>query len=346
MTVTIQLPHNNDYNIYINKLDDILLDTKVVIVTNPTVSKLHLDYLKENITSKQLSICTVPDGEQYKNMESIDLILSHCFEHRLDRKSVLLALGGGVIGDMTGFAASLYQRGIDFIQVPTTLLSQVDASVGGKTGVNNKYGKNLIGSFWQPNAVYIDPMFLSTLPKREFSAGVAEIVKMAATFNKDFFEWIEKNDLRNSNNIETAILKSVETKAWVVSQDERERGLRAALNYGHTFGHVIENETNYNTYLHGEAVGIGMVMANELSVELGLMSTDEAKRIKNVLESYDIPTTYKIQDVEEFYDHFFFDKKSLDNKIKFILAKNIGDCKITNEIDKQTVISVLKGFSI
>lgn len=346
MTVTIELPHNNDYKIYINKLNDILLDTKVVIVTNPTVGKLHLDYLKKNLTSKQLSVCTVPDGEQYKNMESIDLILSHCFEHRLDRKSILLALGGGVIGDMTGFAASLYQRGIDFIQVPTTLLSQVDASVGGKTGVNNKYGKNLIGSFWQPNAVYIDPMFLSTLPKREFSAGVAEIVKMAATFNKDFFEWIEKNDLRNSDNIETAILKSVETKAWVVSQDERERGLRAALNYGHTFGHVIENETNYNTYLHGEAVGIGMVMANELSVELGLMSTDEAKRIKSVLQSYDIPTTYKIQDVEEFYDHFFFDKKSLDNKIKFILAKNIGDCKITNEVDKQTVINVLKGFSI
>ena len=344
MTVKITLPHDNNYNIFIEKLKEFTIDTKVVIVTNPTVSGLHLQYLKELITAKELSICTVPDGEKYKNMQTIDLILNHCFEKRLDRKSILIAFGGGVIGDMTGFAASMYQRGIDFIQVPTTLLSQVDASVGGKTGVNNKYGKNLIGAFWQPNAVYIDPYFLNTLPKRELSAGIAEIVKMAVTFNKDFFEWLESNDLNDQENIKIAIQKSVETKAWVVSQDERERGLRAALNYGHTFGHVIENETSYNTYLHGEAVGIGMIMANDLAVEIEYMSQDEANRVKNLLEKYNIPTSYAIKNVEHFYEHFFLDKKSLDDKIKFIVPRNIGECEITDKISKDIVIKVLKGF--
>ena len=346
MTVKIELPNKNNYNIYIQKLQDIKLDTKVVIVTNPTVSTLHLDYIKDKIKAKQLSVVSVPDGEQYKNMTSLDMILDHCFEQKLDRKSILIALGGGVIGDMTGFAASIYQRGIDFIQIPTTLLSQVDASVGGKTGINNKYGKNLIGSFWQPNSVHIDPSFLNTLPKREFSAGVAEIIKMAVCFNKDFFEWLKNNRLDNEENIISAIEKSVQTKAWVVSQDERERGLRAALNYGHTFGHVIENETKYEKYLHGEAVGIGICMANDLSVKLGFMSEDESKSIKELLQSYDIPTNYEINDVEEFYEHFFLDKKSLDNKIKFILAIGIGDCKITGEVSKNDVIDILKGYLI
>ena len=167
---------------------------------------------------------------------------------------------------------------------------------------------------------------------------------MAVTFNKEFFEWLENNDLREEENIKTAIKKSVETKAWVVSQDERERGLRAALNYGHTFGHVIENETNYETYFHGEAVGIGMVMANELSVKLGKMSEEEARRVKKLLEDYDIPTTYEIGDRGGFYDHFFLDKKSMDNKIKFILPVGIGECEITDDIDKEDVMEVLKGF--
>lgn len=245
---------------------------------------------------------------------------------------------------MTGFAASIYQRGIDFVQIPTTLLSQVDASVGGKTGINNKFGKNLIGAFHQPKAVLIDPSMLKTLPKREFGAGIAEIVKMAVTFNKEFFEWLEQNDLTNEDNIKIAIAKSVETKADVVSKDEKEHGIRAALNYGHTFGHVIENETNYDTYLHGEAVGIGMVMANKLAVKIGLMNEEEALRVKSLLEKYDIPTSYKIKDVEDFYEHFFLDKKSLDNKIKFILPKGLGDCVITDEVNKNDVIEVLKDF--
>ena len=344
MTVKIDLPHNKSYDIFIDELNKLYFDTKVVIVTNPTVSGYHLDYLKTKLNAKELSVCTIPDGEEYKNMSTIESILEHCFNHRLDRKSLLVAFGGGVIGDMTGFAASIYQRGIDFVQVPTTLLSQVDASVGGKTGINNKFGKNLIGAFHQPNAVYIDPSMLKTLPKREFGAGVAEIVKMAVTFNKEFFEWLEQNDLNNEDNIKLAIAKSVETKAYVVSQDEKEHGIRAALNYGHTFGHVIENETNYNTYLHGEAVGIGMVMANKLAVKIGLLNEEDASRVKALLEKYDIPTSYKIKDVEDFYEHFFLDKKSLDNKIKFILPKGLGDCVITNEVNKNDVIDILKEF--
>lgn len=346
MTVNIDLPHDNSYEIFIDKLNDLYFDTKVVIVTNPTVSGFHLDYLKDKLKAKELTVCTIPDGEEYKHLKTIEDILEHCFTQRLDRKSLLIAFGGGVIGDMTGFASSIYQRGIDFVQIPTTLLSQVDASVGGKTGINNKFGKNLVGAFHQPKVVYIDPSFLDTLPKREFGAGVAEIVKMAVTFNKDFFEWLEQNDLNNKENIKTAILKSVQTKASVVSQDEKEHGIRAALNYGHTFGHVIENETNYDTFLHGEAVGIGIIMANALAVKLNLMSEDDALRVKNLLEKYDIPTSYEIKDVEDFYEHFFLDKKSLDNKIKFILARGIGDCLITNEVSKEEVIEVLKGFSL
>jgi len=343
MIVNITLP-DTSYDITIDKLKTLTIDKKVVVVTNPTISKLHLEYLLTHLDIKDLSVVTIPDGEQYKHMQTIEDILEHCFEHKLNRSSMLIAFGGGVIGDMTGFAASIYQRGIDFIQVPTTLLSQVDASVGGKTGVNNKFGKNLVGAFHQPQAVLIDPYFLSTLPSREFSAGIAEIIKMAVCFNRDFFEWLETYDLRDEENIKIAIKKSVETKAWVVSQDEKEKGLRAALNYGHTFGHVIENETNYNTYLHGEAVGIGMCMANDVSVKIGIMTQEESNRVKNLLKKYNIPTTYMIKDVEDFYEHFFLDKKSLDNKIKFILARGLGDCKITDEVSKDDVIAVLKVF--
>ena len=345
MTVKIELPNNIKYDINIDTLKHLEFDTKVTVVTNKTVEELHLKYLMQHISAKEVSVVTLFDGEQYKTMDSVQIILNHCFQNRLDRKSVLIAFGGGVIGDMTGFAASIYQRGINFVQIPTTLLAQVDASVGGKTGVNNQFGKNLIGTFHQPIEVNIDPYFLTTLPQREFAAGVAEIIKMAVTFNKDFFVWLENNSLNSQKNIQEAISKSVQTKAWVVSQDEKEHGIRAALNYGHTFGHVIENETQYRKYLHGEAVGIGMVMANALAVEVGLMSLQEAQRVKDLLEKYSIPTKYTIADIEAFYEHFFLDKKSHDNKIKFILPKGIGACEITDSISKETVMAVLKGFA-
>ncbi|HEX5709905.1 MAG TPA: 3-dehydroquinate synthase [Sulfuricurvum sp.] len=346
MTINITLERivNDSYPIHIGPLEEIAFDGKVAILTNPKVAGLHLKTLLSKLSAKEVYIITVADGERYKNLETIEFILDRMFDHRLNRKSLLIAFGGGVIGDMGGFAASVYNRGIDFIQIPTTLLSQVDASVGGKTGINNRFGKNLIGAFNQPRAVHIDPSFLETLPAREFAAGVAEIVKMAVTFNQEFFQWLEKNDLREGNNLLSAISKAVETKARVVESDEKEQGLRAALNYGHTFGHVIENETRYETYLHGESVAIGMVMANQLACELGLISTEEVSRIQAVLARYDLPLTYEISDVEQFYQAFFLDKKSSDSAIMFILPQSIGNVTMIDTVDSDTVKSILRRF--
>ena len=348
MIVPIELvqTQNITYNITIDTLPQLTFNTKVVIVTNPTVSGLHIEKLLTHIEAKELHVVTIPDGEEYKTLQTVENILNECFEHKLDRKSLLIAFGGGVIGDMTGFTASLYQRGIDFIQIPTTLLSQVDASVGGKTGVNNKYGKNLIGAFYQPKAVYIDPEFLKTLPTREFAAGVAEIIKMAVMFDKTYFDFLQEADFSDETVLKETIRKSVELKAWVVNQDEKEAGIRAVLNYGHTFGHVVENETNYTTYLHGEAVAIGMVMANALAVELGLFTTSEAKLVKELLEKSSLPTDYCIKNVDDFYEHFFLDKKSANNSIKFILPHGIGNHKMVSDIDVKIVKKVLTQFGV
>ncbi len=335
---------DNSYDISIDELPKLRFDTKVAIVTNPKVAGLHLGYLLSKISAKELYIITVPDGEEYKNQKSVDNILESLFNHRFNRKSLLIAFGGGVIGDMTGYVSSIYQRGIDFIQVPTTLLSQVDASVGGKTGMNNSYGKNLIGAFHQPRGVYIDPRFLSTLASREFGAGVAEIVKMAVTFNREFFEFLESAELTSPSVLQEAIKQAVQTKADVVAQDEKEHGIRAALNYGHTFGHVIESETKYKKYLHGEAVAIGMVMANDVSLKMGIMSADEALRVKALLEKYNLPVMYSIDDVNAFYEAFFLDKKSSDSSITFILPVGLGDVKITDECEKALIIDALKEF--
>ncbi len=346
MIVPIELLQNNAvcYDITIDTLPPLHFDTQVVIVTNPTISALHLDTLLSKITANSVHVVTIPDGEEFKTLKTVEDILNECFEKKLDRKSLLIAFGGGVIGDMTGFTASLYQRGIDFIQIPTTLLSQVDASVGGKTGVNNQYGKNLIGAFYQPKAVYIDPDFLTTLPAREFAAGVAEVIKMAVMFDKYFFHYLETSNLTDTKTIKEMIRRSVELKASVVNQDEKEAGIRAVLNYGHTFGHVVENETNYTTYLHGEAVAIGMVMANALAVELGMFTQDEADRVKLLLQKASLPTRYVIQDVDDFYEHFFLDKKSAKGSIKFILPQGLGNHKIVSDVDVDIVKKVLRTF--
>ncbi len=348
MTIDINLKKEIDlsYQVTIDTLSELAFDTKVAIVTNPTVSALHLEYLQSKINAKEVHVITVPDGEEYKNWQSIEMILEGMFEARFNRNSLLIAFGGGVIGDMTGFAASIYQRGIDFIQIPTTLLAQVDASVGGKTGFNNKYGKNLVGAFHQPKAVYADAHFLKTLPKREFAAGVAEVIKMAVCFDADFFAWLEKADLSDEKQLSDAVAKSVQTKAWVVAQDEKEHGLRAALNYGHTFGHVIENETNYTGFLHGEAVAIGIVMANDTAVELGWMRAEEAERVKALLECYSLPTTYTIKDVDSFYETFYLDKKSADSAITFIIPKSLGGVEITNTINESTIKKVLQQYAV
>ena len=347
MTIDINLKKEIDlsYQVTIDTLPELSFDTKVAVVTNPTVAALHLEYLLSKLTAKEVHVITVPDGEEYKNWESIEMILEGMFEARFNRNSLLIAFGGGVIGDMTGFTASIYQRGIDFVQIPTTLLSQVDASVGGKTGFNNKYGKNLVGAFHQPKAVYADAHFLSTLPEREFAAGVAEVVKMAVCFDADFFAWLEEADLNDEHQLSEAVAKSVQTKAWVVAQDEKERGLRAALNYGHTFGHVIEKETKYTGFLHGEAVAIGIVMANDTAVALGWMSKDEATRVKALLERYKLPTSYKIEDVDTFYETFYLDKKSADSAITFIIPRSLGGVEITDKIDELLIKQVLGQYA-
>ena len=347
MIVPIKLNNTQaiEYDIVIDSLPKLSFDTKVAIVTNPTVSKLHLKKLLDSIEGVEPLVIEVPDGEEYKNMDTLLSILDRLFENRFDRKSILIAFGGGVIGDMTGFSASIFQRGISFIQIPTTLLSQVDASVGGKTGVNNRFGKNLIGSFYQPKAVYIDPDFLDTLPSREYSAGIAEVIKMAVMFDREFFEFLESSDLKVRENVEKMIARSVSIKAEVVNMDEKENGIRAVLNYGHTFAHVIENETNYSKYLHGEAVAIGMVMANNLAVKLNLFEQDDADRVKALLEKNGLPTYYKIKDVDEFYEHFFLDKKSNRGKISFILPNgSIGTHIIRDDISEDIVKETLSQF--
>ena len=346
MIVPIHLENQTaiKYNVVIDALPQLTFNRKVAIVTNSTVSALHLKSLVSKIEASELHVVTIADGEEYKSLATVETILNQLFEYKLDRKSLLIALGGGVIGDMTGFTASLYQRGIGFIQVPTTLLSQVDASVGGKTGVNNAYGKNLIGAFYQPEAVYIDTDFLKTLPPREFCAGISEIVKMAVMFDKNYFEFLEEADFSNKESLEKVIERYVSLKAEVVNLDEKESGIRAVLNYGHTFGHVIENETNYKTYLHGEAVAMGMVMANALAVELGLMSTDEMSRIKNLLVKHNLPVEYVIDDIDTFYNKFFLDKKSANNKIKFILPNGLGGYSIRDDIEESLLKNVLGQF--
>ena len=341
MKVEVKTPNKN-YEISIDGLETITIDNKVAIITNPKVSGLHIKYLLSKLEAKEILIITLPDGEEYKNWDSINYALERLFDAKFDRNSVLIAFGGGVIGDMTGFIASIFLRGIRFIQIPTTLLSMVDSSVGGKTGINNKYGKNLIGAFYQPEAVYIDTIFLDTLDKGEFNAGMAEVIKMAVMFDKVLFENIKDNKL----SIEQIIRESIEIKADVVNQDEKEKGVRSVLNYGHTFGHVIENITNYSTYLHGEAVGIGMVMANRLALKLGYLTKTEEQTIKECLEQYNIPTTFKIKDKEDFYNHFFADKKTLNNSIKFIIPKGIGAYKIVKDVEKKIVIEVLKEFEV
>lgn len=332
------------YSVFIDELQEIKLKGKVAIITNPKVGGLWLDFLLQRLDCEQKFIITIPDGEEYKNTASVEQILEQLFGSKLDRKSTLIALGGGVISDITGFCASIYERGIDFINIPTTLLAQVDASVGGKTGVNNRFGKNLIGSFYQPRAVYCESKFLSTLPAREFAAGVAEAVKMAVCFDAELFKFFETHDLKSADEISHVIARCVEIKAGVVERDERESGVRAVLNYGHTFAHAIEKITDYKKFLHGEAVAVGMVMANALARRLGKLSGEQEEQIRKVLQKFALPIKFHVADADAFYELFFLDKKSENGKIKFILPDGIGKFYASKEIAKDEVIAVLKEF--
>lgn len=342
--LTVNLKSGVSYPIHIGSLPNINLDGKVAIITNPKVSGLHLASLLAKLKAKEIFIVTVSDGEEYKNFSTFETILNNLFNHKLDRKSTIIAFGGGVIGDMTGFVAGVYQRGIEFIGIPTTLLSQVDASVGGKTGINNSYGKNLVGLFHQPKAVYIDIDFLDTLQAREYSAGVAEIIKIAVAFDLEFFNWLCEHPL-NKENVAYAIKKAVNLKIKVVQNDEREKGERAKLNYGHTFCHIIEAQTKYKKYLHGEAVAIGMIMANVLAKELKLINDEEFNKIFNLIKINNLPFKYEIESIDEFYNAFFLDKKSSNGKIAFILPQSIGHSIIKDDISEEQVKGSLKTYN-
>ena len=308
---------------------------KAAIVTNTTVAPLYLERVAGALRAQGREVVEIvlPDGEEYKNWESLNLVYDALLQNRCDRKTTLVALGGGVIGDLTGFAASSYMRGVPFVQLPTTLLSQVDSSVGGKTGINHPLGKNMIGAFYQPRAVIADTATLDTLPPRELSAGLAEVIKHGAILDADYFAWIEQNIgklvAREPQAMAYAIARSCEIKAEVVRKDEREGGLRAVLNFGHTFGHAIESGLGYGNWLHGEAVGCGMVMAADLSARLGLVDAATVERVRALVAAAGLPTVAPDLGAERWIELMSVDKKNEGGAIKFILLKPLGSPSIT-----------------
>lgn len=319
---------------------------QVLIVSNETIAPLYLQPLQDKLSESFIvATCILPDGEQYKNQASIDKIYDVLMAQHFNRDVTLIALGGGVIGDMTGFAAASFMRGVHFIQIPTTLLSQVDSSVGGKTGINHPQGKNMIGAFWQPQMVLADMTTLRTLPVRELSAGLAEIIKYALIMDADFLAWLEQNlpammalDL---TVLGIAVKRCCEYKAKVVAQDEREAGVRALLNFGHTFGHVIETHEGYGHWLHGEAVAAGMVQAAKLSQKMGWLSLDDVARIERVLVLAKLPITPPAIAVDTALDLMGHDKKVKSGQIRLILLKSIGQAVLTDDFETTLLTEVL-----
>jgi 3-dehydroquinate synthase len=308
----------------------------VTIVTNETVEPLYGDALRAALAplGKRVSTVVLPDGEAFKQWETLNQIFDALLSAQADRKTTLIALGGGVIGDMTGFAAACYMRGVPFVQAPTTLLSQVDSSVGGKTGINHPLGKNMIGAFYQPQAVIADIGVLHTLPERELAAGIAEIIKTAAIADAAFFEWLEANmealNRRDPAALAHAVQRSCELKASVVAADERESGLRAILNFGHTFGHAIEAGLGYGEWLHGEAVGCGMVMAADLSVRLGYLDDAVRRRLVALIAAGRLPTRAPALGDSRYVELMKVDKKAEAGAIKFVLLKQLGETVVTD----------------
>ena len=301
-----------------------------LIVSNETVAPLYLERLRSRLLAHygRVDAVVLPDGEQYKDWATMNQIVDHLLGGASDRKTVLLALGGGVIGDMTGFAAAIYMRGVPFVQVPTTLLAQVDSSVGGKTAINHPLGKNMLGAFYQPVRVIADLDTLDTLPPRELAAGLAEVIKYGPIADADFLDWIEANLgallARDKAALAYAVKRSCEIKAWVVGQDEREQGLRAILNFGHTFGHAIETGLGYGEWLHGEGVGCGMVLASDLSVRLGLMPPEFLTRMRRLIQAAGLPVRAPRLGVDRYLELMRVDKKSEGGEIRFVLIESLG----------------------
>lgn len=320
---------------------------QVMIVTNETIAPLYLEKTAQAFAAYTCKQVILPDGEQYKTLEVLNKIFDALLANHFDRGCTLVALGGGVIGDMTGFAAASYQRGVNFIQIPTTLLSQVDSSVGGKTGVNHPLGKNMIGAFHQPRCVVADTDTLSTLDDRQLRAGLAEVIKYGLIDDPVFFDWLEANIpallSRDPDALAFAIERSCADKARVVAADERESGNRALLNLGHTFGHAIETGMGYGEWLHGEAIATGMLLAAELSERMGWMSAEETGRIRRLLVASGLPTDPPRElDGKRFMELMAVDKKVIDGKMRLILMKGIGRSVITDEADAAAIIATIE----
>jgi len=314
-----------------------LAGSQVLIVTNETLAPLYLERLERSLAGLQTASVILPDGEQYKTLETCNRIFDALLARRFARDATLVALGGGVIGDMAGFAAACYQRGVAFIQVPTTLLAQVDSSVGGKTGVNHPRGKNMIGAFHQPRAVLADTDTLATLPDRELSAGLAEVIKYGLIRDRPFFEWLEGRmsalRARDPAALVEAITRSCENKAAVVAADEREGGQRALLNLGHTFGHAIETGVGYGTWLHGEAVGAGMVLAASLSARSGWLDWESVARIRELVAAAGLPTrSPDTVATGRLVELMAVDKKVVQGRLRFVVLNGIGDAFLTTEV--------------
>jgi 3-dehydroquinate synthase len=322
---------------------------QVFVVTNVTIAPLYLSQLQQSLEKFQVEVVMLPDGEQYKNLDHVTKIFDLLLEKRYGRHATLIALGGGVVGDMGGFAAACYQRGIAFIQIPTTVLAQVDSSVGGKTGVNHPLGKNMIGAFYQPQCVIADMDVLDTLNDRQLVAGLAEVIKYGLIRDIAFFEWLENNMTqllaRDKKALSYAIEKSCLNKAEVVAEDEFESGIRATLNLGHTFGHAIETGMGYGTYLHGEAVAIGMGYAADLSRRMGWLSAEEVDRILALLKLTGLPVEPpKAMSTAQFIDLMAVDKKNVDGEIRFILLESIGKATLPMAVSQQILEQTLNQY--
>lgn len=321
---------------------------QVLLVTNDTVAPLYSQTLRQLLSDFHLDEVILPDGEAYKDLEHLNLIFDHLLAKRHNRTTTLIALGGGVVGDMTGFAAACYQRGVAFIQIPTTLLSQVDSSVGGKTGVNHPAGKNMIGAFHQPVAVVADTQVLNTLPDVELSAGLAEVIKYGLIYDEVFFSWLENNihalKQRDPDALAYAIYRSCEIKAEMVRLDEREAGVRALLNLGHTFGHAIETHAGYGHWLHGQAVASGTMMAADLSCRMGWITQADVDRIERVFKEADLPISPPSDMTpDRFKELMSIDKKVMDGKLRLVLLKGIGEALVTDQFDQSALMQTLQG---
>jgi 3-dehydroquinate synthase len=324
---------------------------QVAIISNTTVAPLYMKKVTEPLQNQGFNVVEIilPDGEQFKNSDTLNKIYDALIEARCERNTTLIALGGGVIGDLTGYAAATYLRGVPFIQIPTTLLSQVDSSVGGKTGINHPRGKNMIGAFYQPKVVLIDTDTLKTLPPREFSAGVAEVIKYGLIRDAKFFSWLEESMFQlmslDEAVVAEAVYRSCKNKAEVVAADEKEAGERALLNLGHTFGHAIENGMGYGVWLHGEAVAAGTIMAADLSQRMGWLGVGDIDRIKAIFKAANLDKSPPILGAEKYLDLMGLDKKVQDGQIRLVLQQGIGKSVITSDYDANALQATLTAFN-